>query len=125
MLCQYRSRYQLLMTGAEELRMKAEAYRQAALNTKDDDFAKGLSRPDGCLAGDRPPGRSHRAAQAKLTAIGAGCVYRAPDRKRGVSGRTLSIVIVGIPAPWASAEHALGEPMRRQKPIRTDQELLN
>ena len=36
MLCQYRSRYQLLMTGAEELRMKAEAYRQAALNTKDD-----------------------------------------------------------------------------------------
>ena len=37
MLCQYRSRYQLLMTGAEELRMKAEAYRQAALNTKDDE----------------------------------------------------------------------------------------
>ena len=40
MLCQYRSRYQLLMTGAEELRMKAEAYRQAALNTKDDDLRR-------------------------------------------------------------------------------------
>jgi hypothetical protein len=33
---QYRSRWQIAHTSAEELRMKAEAFRQAALNTKDD-----------------------------------------------------------------------------------------
>ena len=36
-LGQYLTGYKCPMTSAEELRMKAEAYRQAALNTKDDE----------------------------------------------------------------------------------------
>jgi hypothetical protein len=54
------------MTSAEELHMKAEAYRQAALDTKDDDSRKAYLS---LMAAWREitPSRSHRAPKMSRT----------------------------------------------------------